>query len=177
MNIFLIGYRGSGKTTVASVLSEQLGWPWVDADAQLERRAGKTIKQIFTDSGEPAFRDLESAVLQDFVSGDGQIIALGGGVVLRHENRQAIAGRGKIVWLRASPETLFSRISTDPTTAERRPNLTGQGGLAEIRSLLAQRTPLYEQCADLTIDVENRSPAEIARQIIQALSLLEGLKE
>ena len=174
MNIFLIGYRGSGKTTVAAALSEQLGWAWSDADAELERRAGKTIKQIFADRGEPAFRDLESAVLRDLVNADRQILALGGGVILRPENRQAIAGRGKIVWLRASPETLFSRINSDPTTAERRPNLTGQGGLAEIRSLLAERTPLYEECTDLTMDVENKSPAEIARQIIQALNLLAG---
>ena len=173
VNVFLIGYRGSGKTTVAAALAERLGWPWIDADAELERRAGKTIKQIFADQGELAFRDLESAVLSDLVKLDRNIMALGGGVVLRESNRRLLAGRGEVVWLQASPEMLLQRISGDATTAERRPNLTGQGGLAEIRTLLAERTPIYAACADLTIDAERRSVNEIARQIIEELQLEE----
>jgi shikimate kinase len=171
MNIFLIGYRGSGKTTVAAALAEQLGWPWVDADVELERRAGQSIRQIFATSGEPAFRDLESAVVADLSQRDQHIIALGGGAILREQNRQAIRGRGKTVWLQASPEALLARIQGDQSTAERRPSLTGQGGLAEIRELLAARTPLYAACADLALDAEHQSPAEIARQIISSLSL------
>jgi shikimate kinase len=173
MNLFLIGYRGSGKTTVAAALAEQLNWPWIDADAELERRAGKTIKEIFQAGGEESFRDLESSVVADLAGADGQIVALGGGAVLREQNRQALNGRGKVVWLKASPEALFQRIQGDPTTAARRPNLTGQGGLAEIRTLLAERTPLYAACADLTIDAEQPSPATIARQIIAQLKLQE----
>jgi shikimate kinase len=173
MNIFLIGYRGSGKTTVAAALAEQVGWPWIDADAELERRAGKTIKQIFDEGGEGAFRDRESAMVADLAQYDRHIIALGGGTVLRVQNRRALAGRGKFVWLQAAPEVLLARIQGDATTAARRPNLTGQGGLAEIRSLLAARKPLYAACADLTIDVEQCSPSEIARQIIAELSLEE----
>lgn len=171
MNVFLIGYRGSGKTTVAAALAERLGWLWIDADAELEGRAGKTIKQIFAEQGEMAFRDLESLVLADLVKLDRHIMALGGGVVLREENRCLLAGRGKIVWLQASPEVLMARISGDATTAERRPNLTGQGGLAEIRTLLAERTPIYVSCADLTVSAENKSAAEIARQITDELQL------
>jgi shikimate kinase len=173
VNLFLIGYRGSGKSTVAAALSTQLGWPWFDADAELERRAGKTIKQIFAEQGEGAFRDLESIELADLVKLDRHIMALGGGVVLRDENRSLLAGRGKIVWLQASPEVLMARISGDATTAERRPNLTGQGGLAEIRTLLAERMPIYASCADLTVNAENKSAAEIARQIIDELQLEE----
>ncbi len=171
MNLFLIGYRGSGKTTVAAALAEQLDWPWIDADAELERRAAMTIKQIFAEQGEPSFRDLESTVLQELAARHSHIIALGGGVILRAENRQILKNHGKTVWLQASPEALQGRISDDPATADRRPNLTGQGGLAEIRTLLAKRTPLYAQCADLTIDAENKSPPEIARQIIVELEL------
>lgn len=171
MNVFLIGYRGSGKSTVAAALSQQLGWPWLDADAELERRAGKTIKQIFDDQGEQAFRDLESAIVADLAARDRQIIALGGGAVLREQNRQALAGRGKIVWLKATPEALLARIDADQTTAARRPNLTTHGGLAEIRKLLADRTPIYEACADLTIGTEDTTPAEIARHIIAAIKL------
>jgi shikimate kinase len=171
VNLFLIGYRGSGKTSVAAALSELLGWPWLDADAELERRAGKSIKQIFAEGGEAAFRDLESAVLADLAARDAHIIALGGGAVLREHNRAALRGRGKVVWLAAAPETLFARINADPTTAERRPNLTGRGGLEEIRHLLAQRTPIYADCADLSVDANRHSPAQLAREIITALSL------
>ena len=169
MNLFLIGYRGSGKTTVAAALAGELGWPWIDADAELERRAGKSIKQIFDDGGEPAFRDLESAVVADLAQRDQYVIALGGGAVLREQNRKALQGRGCVVWLRASPDTLAARIAADATTAERRPNLTGQGGLVEIRELLAVRTPIYEACADVTIDADGRTPAEIVREIVALL--------
>ena len=174
MLLHLIGYRGSGKTAVAAALAEQLGWPWIDADTELERRAGKTIKDIFADSGEIAFRDLESAIAADLVQNDRQIIAWGGGVILREPNRQLLRRRGKIVWLTAAPETLLARMHGDTTTADRRPNLTGQGGLAEIRTLLEARTPLYAACADLTIDTERLSPADIARRIIAELQL-QGL--
>ena len=169
MNLFLIGYRGSGKSTVAAALAERLSWPWIDADAELEKRAGRTIKEIFAAEGERDFRDRESAVIEDIAKRDGCIIALGGGAVLREENRQAVAGRGHVVWLRATPETLFARIHADPTTADRRPNLTAQGGLQEIRELVAHRAPLYAAWADLTIEAEDRSPAEIAAEICQRL--------
>src|SRR5688572_30506661 len=87
MNLFLIGYRGSGKTTVARALGELLRWPWLDADVELERRAGKSIQQIFADDGEGAFRDLESAVVADLARLDRHVLALGGGAVMRDENR------------------------------------------------------------------------------------------
>jgi len=173
MLLHLIGYRGSGKSAVAAALSELLGWPWIDADEVLERSAGKTIKQIFADDGETAFRDLESAIAADLTEKNRHIIAWGGGVVLRETNQKLLQRRGKIIWLTASPETLRARIHGDQTTAERRPNLTGQGGLAEIRTLLEQRTPLYAACADLTIDTEQLSPAQIASRILADLHLQE----
>jgi shikimate kinase len=165
MNLYLIGYRGSGKTTVAAELGKLLGWDWMDADNEIERRAGKTIKEIFASAGEPVFRDLEAAVIADLARVTRHVIALGGGAVLREESRQAIRESGKAIWLRASPEVLFQRISGDPSTAERRPNLTDTGGLAEVERLLAIRTPLYAACADLTLDAEASVPAELARQI------------
>jgi shikimate kinase len=170
MNVFLIGYRGCGKTTVARLVANELGWPWVDADDLVESRAGKTIKQIFADAGEKAFRDLESAVVAELAAGDRQVVALGGGAILRERNRQALlAAQGLIVWLQASPETLYDRIVADPATTERRPNLTAQGGVAEIRTLLDERTPLYRLCAGLVVDAERHAPAEIARQIVGSL--------
>ena len=171
MNIFLIGYRGSGKTTVARALAGRLGWNWLDADAELERRAGKSIREIFAESGEQAFRDLESAVVADLAGLDRHILALGGGAVMRPENRQALAGRGKVVWLRAPAETLAARIAADPTTAARRPNLTGQGGLDEIRQLLAEREPIYQACADLAVDAAGDSPENMAQQVAAVFQL------
>lgn len=165
MNVFLIGYRGSGKSTVARLTAELLEWKWLDADEELERRAEKTIKQIFADDGESSFRELETTVIADIAKLDEHVIALGGGSVVRQQNRTAIAARGPIVWLKASAETLWQRIQADQTTAERRPNLTEQGGLEEIRSLLAERTPIYAQCADLALDAESPTPQQIAQRV------------
>src|SRR5688500_12382675 len=130
MNIALIGYRGTGKTTVARHLAEQLGWKWVDADVELEYRAGKSISEIFADGGETAFRDLESAVLADLSKLDRQILALGGGAVLRPQNEEIICNLGKVIWLTARPTTILDRIKRDSTTVGRRPNLTIAGGIS-----------------------------------------------
>lgn len=170
MNIFLVGYRGSGKTTVAAALAEMLGWKWLDADAELERRQGKTIKEIFAAQCEGAFRDYEAAVLNDLARLEQHVLALGGGVVLREENRKLLKSRGKVVWLQAPAEVLWERIQADATTAERRPNLTAQGGIAEIRTLLAAREPMYAEVADVTIAAHQR-PETIAREIIAELKL------
>ncbi len=165
MNLYLIGYRGSGKTTVAAELARLLGWKWLDADVEIERRAGKTIKEIFADSGEQTFRDLEVAVIANVAKLTNHVIALGGGAIMREESRQAIGGSGKTVWLDAAPEIIFQRISGDPSTAERRPNLTVEGGLAEVERLLALRSPVYAACADLTLAATDATPAELAMQI------------
>jgi len=138
MNVLLIGYRGTGKTTVARHIAERLGWNWLDADVELERRAGKSIAAMFAEDGEQAFRDLESQVLADVVNLEDAIIALGGGVVGREANRDLLRGRPGVVWLQASPETLHARIEADAVTASRRPNLTLHGGLTEIAMLLAK---------------------------------------
>ena len=166
MNVFLIGYRGTGKSTVARLLAERLGLDWVDADEELESRAGKTIAQIFAEGGEPLFRDWEARVVADLAARENLIVALGGGAVLRKENREAIAGRGKTVWLRASVETIQKRIADDTATVARRPNLTASGGLAEIQELLAVREPLYRACADWTVDTEGKTPEEVADMIV-----------
>lgn len=166
--LFLIGYRGAGKTAVAKVLGATLGWHWIDADAFLEEKAGRTIRQIFSESGEQAFRDLESSILAELAQHDRQIVATGGGVVLREANRAHLK-KGTVVWLRAPATVLWERMQTDATTAERRPNLA-QGGLAEIEEMLAFRTPLYEACQDFTVDAADRTPAEIAETIASWLT-------
>jgi shikimate kinase len=166
MNLFLIGYRGTGKTTVAELLSAGLGWPWLDADIEIERTAGKSIADIFADDGEPAFRDCESSVLAELCKNTRQVLALGGGIIERRKNRGLLKSFGKTVWLSAEPETLWQRIAADHTTAGRRPNLTAGGGLDEIRRILAERLPLYRQSADWVVDTEGKSPADVAAEIL-----------
>ncbi|MEM6798368.1 MAG: shikimate kinase [Planctomycetota bacterium] len=164
--IKLIGYRGTGKTTVAKHLAKLCGWAWVDTDDLIEESAGKSIAAIFSGDGEPAFRDLEEQAVADACQRVQTVIALGGGAVLREENRQRLQASGPVVWLTASIETLVERLAGDDTTGTRRPNLTARGGLAEIEQVLAERAPIYDACSDLKVDTEDRAPHEIAEQIL-----------
>lgn len=166
MNLILIGYRATGKTTLARLVGDALGWPWVDVDPEIEQQAGKPIARIFAEDGEPAFRDLESQVLVRLCSEDRHVLAPGGGAPLRSENRHAMKQSGKVVWLTASPETIHRRMSIDATTGQRRPNLTSSGGLEEIVELLQRREPIYRALADWIISTENRPPESIAAEIL-----------
>src|SRR4051812_21865270 len=139
MNIALIGYRGSGKSSIGKALAQKLSMSFVDTDVVLVKRAGLTIREIFDLEGEAAFRARESQIIREIAAGDYQVIALGGGAVLKSENVAAIkqGGTARIVWLQATPEVLFQRIAADTATNANRPNLTSSGGLEEVRKLLA----------------------------------------
>lgn len=167
--IFLIGYRGTGKSTVAGALAARLGYDCVDADAIIEERAGKTIAAIFAEDGEPAFRDAEAQVVAELCARLRIVAALGGGAVLRDGNRAAIRAAGPVVWLTASVDTIVARITADSATASRRPQLTAAGGKAEVESLLAVRTPLYRECATLIIDTEGKTASELAEEIVKQI--------
>jgi shikimate kinase len=169
MVITLIGYRGSGKTTVARPLAQRLGWDWIDADTVIEQTAGRTIREIFADQGEPAFRELERQVMAELLGRDRLVIAAGGGAILNPETRSRLTQAGPVVWLQASLQTLQARIEQDVTTAERRPNLTNSGGLAEIAQVLAIREPLYQDCATLTLDTDAAPIANLVDQIVAHL--------
>ncbi|MFO0803556.1 MAG: shikimate kinase [Gemmataceae bacterium] len=165
--IFLVGARGTGKSTVGRALAAKLGWAFVDADEHLETVAGVTIADIFRLQGEAAFRDLESSVLAELAQRERHVIATGGGVVLREENRAKLAN-GFTAWLQATPEAAFARMQADPTTAARRPNLTATGGVEELRTVMAAREPFYSAVADFTVDTANRSPDAVADAIFTA---------
>jgi shikimate kinase len=173
VNITLIGYRGTGKSTVARLVADRLGWSWVDADACVEEHANRTIREIFAAEGEAGFRDRESALLSELTGRDHTVIATGGGAVLRPENRRCIRRCGFTAWLVASPSTIQQRISQDSSSASRRPPLTNHGSLGEICQLLSDRAPLYRECADLILDTDRLSPDEVAQQIVQAVSVKE----
>jgi shikimate kinase len=167
--IFLIGYRGSGKSTVGRVLARWLEWGFVDADQVLEERYGQTIRAIFASEGETGFRNKESAVLADLCTRTKTVIATGGGVILRQENRSRIKQCGFVAWLSADPATLWERMQGDPTTALRRPALT-TGGLIEVQELLAARAPWYRACADVEVAAATLSPEQAADAILAAWS-------
>ncbi len=171
MSIFLIGYRGSGKTTIGRRLADQLWQQFLDSDELIVRQAGKTIREIFDQDGEPAFRAIEAMVVRDLARLGDHVISLGGGAVLREENRSALKeGAHKVVYLRCEPETLLRRILADPSTANSRPHLTGLGGtLEEIRSLLAVREPLYREAMTAELDVTNLTPDEAVVYISRML--------
>ncbi len=171
MNLVLIGYRATGKTTVAEILARRLAWDWIDADVEIERRAGKPIARIFAEDGEPAFRDLEAEVIADLCGGGPLVLAAGGGAPLREESRRVMRAAGKVAWLRATAETVWARMNGDATTAGRRPDLTDKGGLAEIVELMTRREPIYRQSAHLEVDTEGKAPEQIATEILDLLGL------
>jgi shikimate kinase len=163
--IFLIGYRGTGKSTVARYLAGRLRYDSIDADEEIERRAGKSIAAIFAEDGEASFRDLESRLVVEMARVPRTIVALGGGAVLRETNRTAIRAAGPVVWLTAPVDVIVARLAADPATAGRRPNLTKTGGREEVEALLAERTPLYRECATLTVDTNGKTCAQVADEI------------
>jgi shikimate kinase len=157
---------------LAKLLAERLAWEWIDADAEIEHRAGKTIKRIFAEEGEPAFRDLEAQVIADLCRRDKLVLAAGGGAPLRAGSRRAMREAGTVVWLVARPETIHARMGTDPTNPDRRPNLTDRGPLDEIIHLLRRREPIYRESAHLQVDTEGKSPKQIAAEILGGLGLV-----
>jgi shikimate kinase len=167
--IFLIGYRGTGKTSAARELAGRLGFHWVDADDLVEEMTGKTIAAIFAVEGEAGFRQWEARVVSALSRKRRTVVALGGGAVLREDNRRVISGAGPVIWLTASVDTILERLAADSSTASRRPDLTAAGGRAEIEDVLAIRTPLYRQCATLVINTEDKTSAEVAEEIASNL--------
>jgi shikimate kinase len=164
-NLFLIGYRGTGKSTVAAIVAVELGWQRVDADAMLEARAGRSIREIFATEGEAGFRKRESDLLEEICQSSRQVVATGGGVVLAPQNRVRLATSGACLLLEADVDTIERRMQGDPASTERRPDLT-VGGRAEIEALLAQRQPLYRECARARFDVIDRTPSQVAEAIL-----------
>ena len=163
-NIILIGYRGTGKSTVASLVGAKLDWPVLGMDATLIKRAGKTIKDIVDQHGWPYFRDCEQQLSGELAAGDRRVIDCGGGVVEREANVVALRSCGTVFWLRATPATIVARISGN----DERPSLTGALSFTdEVVQVLARRTPLYAAMAHVQLNVDGRRPVEIARQIIE----------
>lgn len=166
MNIILIGFRGTGKTVAGKLVAQELGWEFIDADDHLQKKAGKTIKEIFAQAGEKGFRDMEEEVVAELAGLDHKVIAAGGGAVLRQTNVNNMKKSGIIILLGADAQTIYQRLLSDPRSTTQRPSLTNKDSYSEILHLLCSRRPYYERAADHRIDTTGLTPEAVAQEII-----------
>lgn len=166
--IFLIGFRAVGKTTVGRCLAERLGYQFLDTDELIGRQAGSSVQEIVDRLGWDHFRCLEDEALLTAAQGRARVVATGGGAILHRQTWARIGGEGMVVWLKADLAELTRRLQGDPCTACLRPSLGGGDIYAELAEILAVRTPLYKQTADLEIDTSQLAVAEIVENICLA---------
>ena len=162
-NIILVGYMGCGKTTVGKNLAKIAKYVFTDTDEMIEKIYGKTIKDIFAESGEEVFRQMETEVLKKLISDKSKnlVISTGGGMPIKFENRKLLEKLGTVVYLKASPETIYEHVKHDT----KRPLLQCENPQQKIREMLAQRNPVYESVADIIINVDNLKQSEIADRL------------
>ncbi len=163
-SIALVGLSGVGKSSVGQLLAARLGWPLLDTDALIAETVGRTVAQIFADSGEPRFRDLESAALQRAFSIAPCVVSTGGGIVLRPDNRALLRSLAFVVWLDAPTETLVARLHAHD---EARPLIGGADPVARLDALRAARAGLYAEVAHARVNVADRAIDQICAQVLQ----------
>lgn len=172
-NIFLIGFMGTGKSTVASAFSEKYGMKTVEMDEMIADREGKSISDIFAQQGESYFRNLETLLLKELAEQSGFIVSCGGGVVLREENVRLMKESGVIVLLTASPEVILQRVKND----NRRPVLQGRKNVETIRELMEGRRAKYESAADMIILTDGKTKENICEEIMCELQRAKEREE
>lgn len=165
-NIFLIGFMGCGKSTIAKALQEKLGMEIMEMDAEIVRRQKMTIAEIFEKHGEKYFRDVESELLQELKSEDHKIVSCGGGVVIRSENSDYMRKSGRVVLLTATPETVYERVKD----SKDRPILNQNMSVSHIAQLMEQRREMYQRAAEITIQTDGKSAEEIADEILEKIA-------
>jgi shikimate kinase len=167
VRFILFGYRGTGKSSIATLVAQRLGLDVIGMDGEIVRRAGKAVPEIVAERGWPGFRDLEESVCRDAAASDGVVIDCGGGVVERGRNIEVLAAAGAVFWLKARPDTIVARIGGDT----QRPSLTGTKSFTdEVVEVLARREPLYAQVARFAIDTDDLTPEQVADQIVTELA-------
>jgi shikimate kinase len=168
--IALIGFRTTGKSLTGSILAEQLAHVFVDMDDMLVASFGKDIDSWVGSHGWESFRKAESELLETLSKRENLVVATGGGVVLYERNRRTLRESFHVIWLRAAPETIYSRLISDPKTPANRPALTDLPLREEIERLLRDRSPLYAEAADLILETDKSSAEEVALQIREQLT-------
>ena len=163
-NIILVGFMASGKTSVGRALADRTGWTFVDADDAIVARAGKPIHRIFSEDGEPAFREMERRVIADLCAGEQQIIASGGGSFVDPQNRDAMLSGGRVFFLSATPASILQRVREEAAGRPIRPLLAVDDPEARIAQLLTQRTPAYAQ-AHHAVETDTLTPEGVAERI------------
>ncbi len=180
MHLYLIGLRGSGKSTVGRLVAERLSRAFLDLDELVEQTAGMSIEDMFRARGEAFFRELEAQSLELLAeavrSGQGApgVVALGGGTCEREQNRERLRQSGRGVWLQAPLETLGRRLEQDRGKGKRRPALTALPSQEEMRLLAEKRAANYAACADLSLSTEGLTPVEVAEKIVGWWELAAG---
>ncbi|MCH7526073.1 MAG: shikimate kinase [Planctomycetes bacterium] len=168
-NVVLIGYRGVGKTSIGKRLAEMLGVPFVDIDEIIASEAGMSIAEIFAAEGEAGFRKHEKEVIARVAATVPAVVSVGGGAVLDEENVSRLKAGGVVVWLTAPAEVLWSRISSDESSAAARPALTAHSGLEEVRTVLSSREALYRGAADVVVSTAGRTPQDVTIELVRRL--------
>ncbi|HIE07463.1 MAG TPA: shikimate kinase [Desulfarculaceae bacterium] len=167
ININLIGYRCSGKSSVGRQLAEVMARPFVDADLIFVEQEGRSVTEFVAASGWPEFRQVESRILGELCRKEEIVLATGGGVVLKSENRFLLKESGLNFWLQIEPETVFTRLAADSQSASQRPPLSSLSPADEISVGLKEREPFYREIADYIIPVDQLSIAEIVTRILR----------
>ncbi len=170
MNIYLIGYRCTGKTTVGKILADRMGLMFIDTDILIVIKQGLPISEIVKKYGWEHFRELEKEMMRRISSGDDQVVSTGGGIILDTLNVDHIKKSGIAVWLKAKPETIEKRIKNDKSTGDFRPSLTSKELKTEIRETLEERTPLYQETMNFFVETDKRDTGEICDIIIKKLN-------
>ena len=165
-NIILVGFMASGKRSVARAISRRCHWPRIDADEEIVARARKPIAEIFKDSGEDAFRELERSVVADICSESCRIVAVGGGSFIDDVNRRTMLDRGVVFYLSARPETIHYRVTRGNPNAPVRPLLGAGNPLQRIVDLLEERMPMYSQ-AHHTVETDGLTPDQVAQVVLK----------
>ncbi|WP_322979847.1 shikimate kinase AroK [Pseudomonas sp. C11] len=167
-NVILVGPMGAGKSTIGRLLAKELRLPFKDSDKEIEQRTGADIPWIFDVEGEQGFREREQAVIAELAQQDGLVLATGGGVVMRPENRRALHAGGRVVYLHTSVEQQIDRTARD----RNRPLLRTANPAQVLRDLMALRDPLYREVADVIIETDERPPRMVVQEILARLETL-----
>ena len=170
MNIVLIGFRCSGKSSSGRIIAKKTGRTFIDTDKMIEEKAGSSIEEIVKMSGWDYFRGLEKEAVKEVSDMDNLVIATGGGVVINEDNVTSLKKNGFTVWLKADINTLKERVEREELSGNIRPSLTGLGILDEIETVLASRTPLYKKAGDFIIETDKLSIKEVANLVIKEAS-------